>query len=188
MHPYEMQRLLLERHWDEVLVLKRGSLYHAIERLLDAHLIIATGTSRNGRRPERTTYRITAEGELELLRWLREMVAVPLREPSVFMASMNFLIHLAPGDAIEHLEARAQRLEQEISATETGIKPVAARIPRFHLLETEYLLWMRKAELQWVRGLLSDLRSGGLNWNLQKIFAEIEAARNAAGQGKGLAL
>ena len=181
MHPYEMQRLLLERHWDEVLVIKRGSLYHAIERLLDARLITAAGTSRDGRRPERTTYRITAEGEKELLRWLREMVSVPLREPSVFMASVNFLIHLTPSDAIEQLEARAQRLEEEISATETAMKPVAARIPRFHLLESEYLLWMRKAELEWVRRLVSDLRSGQLTWDLKKIFEEIEAARKAAG-------
>jgi DNA-binding PadR family transcriptional regulator len=186
MHPYEMQRLLLERHWDEVLVLKRGSLYHAINRLLHSRLITATGISRNGRRPERTTYRITAEGEQELLRWLREMVAVPLREPSVFMASVNFLIHLTPSDAMEQLEGRARRLEQEISATETAMKPVAARIPRFHLLESEYLHWMRKAELQWVRSLVSELRSGELTWNLKKIFEEIEAARKmAAMQAKG---
>src|SRR5215470_4297430 len=119
MHPYEMQVLLLERHWDEVLVLKRGSLYHAINRLLEARLIAAEGVSRNGRRPERTTYRITPQGEQELVRWLREMVAVPLREPSIFMASINFLIHLPPSDAMEQLEGRARRLEQEIGASET---------------------------------------------------------------------
>lgn len=180
MHPYEMQRLLLERHWDEVLVLKRGSLYHAIKRLLHSRLITATGVSRDGRRPERTTYRITPLGEKELVRWLREMVAVPLREPSVFMASVNFLIHLTPSDAIAQLESRAQRLAQEISATEIAMKPVAARIPRFHLLEGEYLLWMRKAELQWVRSLVTDLRSGQLTWNLKKILADIEAARKTA--------
>ena len=33
MHPYEMQRLIRERHKDDVLDLKRGSLYHAIDRL-----------------------------------------------------------------------------------------------------------------------------------------------------------
>jgi DNA-binding PadR family transcriptional regulator len=180
MHPYEMQRLLLARHWDEVLVLKRGSLYHAINRLLHSRLITAAGTSRAGRRPERTTYRIAAAGEQELVRWLREMVAAPVREPSVFMASVNFLIHLAPSDAIKQLEERAQRLEQEINTAETAMKPVAARIPRFHLLEGEYLLWMRKAELHWVRSLVSDLRSGQLTWNLKKIFEEIEAARKTA--------
>lgn len=180
MHPYEMQQLLFARHWDEVLVLKRGSLYHAIKRLLKPGFITATGVSRNGRRPERTTYQITPQGEEGLVRWLREMVAVPLREPSVFMASVNFLIHLTPDDAAAQLEDRAQRLTQEISEAETAMKPVAARIPRFLLLEGEYLLCMRKAELQWVRNLVEELRSGKLNWDLEKIFAGIEAARKAA--------
>ena len=33
MHPYQMQQLLRLRHKDEILALKRGSLYHAIARL-----------------------------------------------------------------------------------------------------------------------------------------------------------
>src|SRR5258708_30788801 len=77
MHPYEMQRLFLERHWDEVLVLKRGSLYHAISRLLASRLITATVVSRDGRRPERTTYQIAPEARHELVRCLREMAALP---------------------------------------------------------------------------------------------------------------
>ena len=180
MHPYEMQRLLLERHWDEVLVLKRGSLYHAIRRLLKSRLITATGTSRDGRRPEKTTYQIAPTGEEELVRWLREMVAVPVREPSAFMASVNFLIHLTPSDAAEQLGSRAQRLEQEINTTETVLKRIATFVPRFLLLEGEYLLWMRKAELQWVRNLLDELHSGKLTWDLKQIFQDIEVARQAA--------
>jgi DNA-binding PadR family transcriptional regulator len=180
MHPYEMQVLLRERHWDEVLILKKGSLYHAIKRLLGSQLITALGTSREGRRPERTTYQIAPAGEKELVRWLREMVAVPLREPSTFMASVNFLIHLTPSDATEQLGRRAQRLEQEVSTNETVMKKLGTFLPRFLLLEGEYLLLMRKAELQWVRSLLEELRSRQLTWDLQKIFQDIEAARQAA--------
>jgi DNA-binding PadR family transcriptional regulator len=182
MHPYEMQRLLLERHWDEVLVLKRGSLYHAISRLLASRLITATGVSRDGRRPERTTYQIAPEGKRELVRWLQEMVAVPVREPSTFMAAINFLIHLAPADAMAQLDCRAQRLEQELAATEIVMKQVAARVARLHLLEAEYQLSMRKAELQWVRSLLEELRSGQLTWDLEQIFQEIRAAAALAAQ------
>jgi len=182
MHPYEMQRLFLERHWDEVLVLKRGSLYHAISRLLASRLITATGVSRDGRRPERTTYQIAPEGRQELVRWLREMVALPVREPSTFMAAINFLIHLEPSDAIAQLDRRAQRLEQELATTENVMKQVVIHVPRLHLLEAEYQLWMRRSELQWVRALLADLRSGQLNWNLQQIFQEIQAAAAAPTQ------
>jgi DNA-binding PadR family transcriptional regulator len=176
MHPYEMQRLLLERHWDEVLVIKRGSLYHAISRLLAARLITAAGVSRDGRRPERTTYQIAPEGRKELVRWLREMVAVPVREPSTFMAAINFLIHLAPSDAVARLDNRAQSLDQELRTTEAVMKQVAIHVARLHLLEAEYQMWMRKAELQWVHGLLEELRSGNLTWDLEQIFHEIQAA------------
>ena len=53
MHPYEIQRLLRERHKDELLVLKRGSLYHAINRLLLAGLIETVSTGRRGRSARR---------------------------------------------------------------------------------------------------------------------------------------
>jgi hypothetical protein len=62
MHPYQMQRSLRERHKDEILVLKRGCPYHAIKRLLRAHLIAAVSTGRHGPCPERTTYRIRIAG------------------------------------------------------------------------------------------------------------------------------
>jgi len=35
-----------------------------------------------------------------------------------------------------------------------------------------------KAELQWVRSLLEDLRSGQLTWDLEQIFHEIREASN----------
>jgi hypothetical protein len=98
------------------------------------------------------------------------------------MAAINFLIHLVPSDAIEQLEHRDQRLEQEITTAETVIKQVLVHVARLHLLEAEYKLWMQKAELQWIRSLLNDLRSGQLTWDLQQIFQEVEAARTSAAQ------
>src|SRR5450432_1850226 len=81
MHPYEIQRLLKERHKDELLDLKRGSLYHAINRLLKLGLIQPVGTERDGLRPERTTYRATAAGRATLLRWVRAILSLPPQGP-----------------------------------------------------------------------------------------------------------
>jgi len=180
MHPYEMQRLLKERHKDEVLVLKKGSLYHAIERVLRARLIAVVDTKREGRRPERTTYRITPEGEQALIRWLKEMIATPRHEPSEFMACVSFLLYLTPEEAIPQLEQRAQRLEEEVATIGVVMAALIDRITRVNLLESEYLRVMRQAELQWVRGLIADLRSGQLTWDLEKIFAAIRAAKAQA--------
>jgi DNA-binding PadR family transcriptional regulator len=165
MHPYEIQRLIREWHKDEFLVLKRGSLYHAIERLRAAGLIDPVGTSRAGRRPERTTYRLTEAGEQEAPRWLREMLAQPVRDATPFFAALSFLMVLAPGQVAEQLEERARRLASEIAGLKAALVEMVPRIGRLPLIEVEYARAMREAELAWVQTLLEDLRTGELQWD-----------------------
>ncbi len=176
MHPYEILRLLKERHKEEVLVLKRGSLYHAIERLLAAGHIEELDTRRQGRRPERTTYRLTEAGQRHLLDGLRRLVAVPRHEASEFMAAMNFLVHLGPRDALAGLDERGRQLETEIALTDEQMAYALGIAGRVNLLETEYQQAMRRAELAWIRGLAGDLRSGRLDWNLEALLALLREA------------
>jgi DNA-binding PadR family transcriptional regulator len=177
MHPYEMQRLLRERHKDELLVLKRGSLYHAIDRLQELKLIEAVSTGRSGRRPERTTYRINAAGRRTLLHWIQKMIAAPIQESSEFMAAMSFLVHLSPREAIPRLEERMRCLEKNIAETEARMAMLAAGIMRINLIETEYLCAMKRAELAWIRGLVGELRSGQFDWDFKTIAREAKAAK-----------
>src|SRR6202171_1723058 len=107
MHPYEMQRIMHFRHTDELLALKRGSLYHAINQLQRDGLIEPVETSREGRWPERTVYRVTPDGEEELLTWLRALLSVHVREPSQFMAAVAHIADLSPQDALQQLQMRA---------------------------------------------------------------------------------
>jgi DNA-binding PadR family transcriptional regulator len=177
MHPYEMQRLLKERHEVEVLALKRGSLYHAINRLTRSGLIEPVTVRREGRRPERTTYRLTASGEPEFVRRLRQRIATLQREPPEFMGSVSFLVHLVPRDALAQLQSRARALESEIGALAGAIKEIGPHLARIHLIEREYLLAMHKAELEWLRGLTGELSSGRFAWDLKRILREVRAAR-----------
>jgi DNA-binding PadR family transcriptional regulator len=181
MHPYQMQRLLHDRHKDEILALKRGSLYHAIGRLERAGLIEAVATTRDGRRPERTTYQLTPSGLGVLLETLRKVVARPRRESSEFMAALAYLIHLTPEEAIACLEDRLRLLEKEIGQTEIVLKAASAWVARINLIETEYLLAMLRAERDWVAALARDLRDALLAWDLDKIYARIRASTEAAG-------
>lgn len=183
MHPYQMQKLLRERHKDELLVLKRGSLYHAIHRLERAALIEAIRTGRHGKRPERTTYRITASGRKELLRWLQRMIGVPRRESSDFMAALSFLPLLTVEEATRKLEERSRALEAEIAESTERMEAVSTWVDRIHLIESEYLCAMRKAEFEWVRALESELRSRKLMWNLQTILKEARVVKMRAEAG-----
>ena len=184
MHPYQMQQLLRERHKDEILALKRGSLYHAIRRLLRSELIEEHSSGRHGRRPERTVYRLLAAGRQQLDRALREMIGVPQCEPSEFLASLSFLVFLAPATAAAKLAERARHLENEILTTTTTLSSVAGRVLRIHLIESEYRVAMRKAELRWVQALVGELSTGQFAWNLQQIFKEIRKDRKASAARK----
>ncbi len=178
MHPYEIQRLLKERRKDDVLVLKRGSLYHAIRRLAAAGLIVAGETSRAGLRPERTCYSLAPAGEAALAAWLRQLVSVPRAEPSSFMGAMSFLIHLEPEEAIGALQQRLEALQAEMVAFDQRIESAQRRIGRINLIESEYARAMRAAEAKWVRDLLADLRAGKLTWDLKAILRYLRAAHS----------
>jgi DNA-binding PadR family transcriptional regulator len=168
MHPYEMQRLIRQRKKDDFLDLKRGSLYNNIARLQRAGLIEPVETNREGRRPERTIYRLTSEGERELIAWLRELLARPTKGSSQFVAAMSFLGHLRPKDVIEQLSGRASLLEAEIKSLDMALKELIPRLGRLLVLEAEYERAMKQAELTWVRCLIDDLRRGDLRWKPQK--------------------
>ncbi|HEX4284051.1 MAG TPA: helix-turn-helix transcriptional regulator [Terracidiphilus sp.] len=182
MHPYQMQRLLRARHKDEILALKRGSLYHAIGRLVKVEWIAATATEREGGRPERTTYRITPAGRKELSQALRQIIATPRRESSEFMAAMSFLVHLTPTEAVPRLEDRRSALESQIAEHSAGVAGASAHVLRINLVESEYLLAMLRAELAWVRALIADIRSGKLEWDFHEIIREVRTERQAAGR------
>ncbi|MGA8741939.1 MAG: PadR family transcriptional regulator [Terracidiphilus sp.] len=175
MHPYQMQSLLRLRHKDEILALKRGSLYHAIVRLVRDEFIAAKSTSRNGRRPERTTYAITAAGRKEFTRVLRQIIAIPRRESSEFMAAMSFLVHLTPVEAMPRLEERAHHLENEIALRSAGVSAASAHVLRINLVESEYLIAILNAELAWVRNLIAEIASGNLSWDLKNVLKDARA-------------
>jgi DNA-binding PadR family transcriptional regulator len=187
MHPYEMHRLIRQRKKDDFLDLKRGSLYHAIGRLQRAGFIEAVATTREGKRPERTVYRITEAGSDELLAWLRELIANPARETSQFFAALSFLPVLQPNDALLLLEDRAGLLEAAVAELDSVLRTMIPKIGRVVLVEVEYTVAMRRAELAWVRSITEDLRNGQLTWDaesMRRLAAQVQSgaltADNAA--------
>jgi DNA-binding PadR family transcriptional regulator len=169
MHPYEMQRCIREWHKDEFLDLKRGSLYHAIERLRRQGAIEPIETRREGRRPERTIYRLTDSGERQMLHWLEEMLAKPLREPTQFFAALSFLPHLTPENVRAQLQQRTVLLSAEIAELDTVLKTMVPRIGRLVLIEVEYARAMRQAELAWVRSFQTELDTGAFRWDPKQV-------------------
>lgn len=185
MHPYEILRVLMQRKKDDVLVLKRGSLYHAIRRLAAAKLISEGETTREGRRPERTTYAITPAGEAALTQALKGLIAAPRAEPSTFMGSLSFLVYLTPAEAIAGLEQRTAHLQQEVQKLDERIAAMTPKIGRINLVESEYARALRAAELKWAREFLADIRAGRLTWDIKAILRALRDLHAHGTKAKG---
>jgi DNA-binding PadR family transcriptional regulator len=165
MHPYEMQQLIRERHTDQVVKVRAGSLYHTVERLHRAGLIEAAQTGREGRRPERTVYRITEAGRDQFHADLRELVRTPEPEYPLFGVAMEMLGALPAQDAKDLLRRRTVALEARLAGGEQTLAALAkGGLPRHYTIEIEYLLAMCRAELTWVRHLVDEIGTDDLPW------------------------
>jgi DNA-binding PadR family transcriptional regulator len=167
MHPYRMQQLIKEREKDDVInVRQRASLYQTIDRLLPDGLIAVQETARSENRPERTVYHLTELGHEAAFTWLREMLATPAREYPEFPAAVSFMAMLKPDVALPQLKQRAATLAAEIDEVKARQRLAEEiHLPRVVLLESEYIVAMRETELNWVRSIIEDLRSGRLDWS-----------------------
>ncbi len=165
MHPYRMQRLIKDRSKDQVInVRQRASLYQTIAQLLRAGLITFWETTRHEGFPERTLYKLTDEGHLTALTWLRDMLSTPAQEFPEFPAAVSLLPLLTPDDAFHQLQVREARVADQIAHLDAEAHDSAAGLSRLYLLEAEYMRTVLEAELKWVRAVIADLRSGQLTW------------------------
>ncbi|TMD23452.1 MAG: PadR family transcriptional regulator [Chloroflexi bacterium] len=159
MHPYEMKSKMKERGHDQVVRIAGGSIYDTVERLEEGGFITAQETSREGRRPEKTTYAITDHGREEILGWLREMLAQPVNDYPQFAAALAFFAALDKDEVARLLKARTALLESEIAGMKKGLEGWMGEmgIPRLFLIESEYAIAMKTAEVNWVRDLIRDI-------------------------------
>jgi DNA-binding PadR family transcriptional regulator len=162
MHPYQMANVLRRTGKERDMRIKWGSLYTVVGNLEKHGLIEATGSDREGRRPERTIYAITDAGRAELTDWVRELVAVPELEQSRFEAGLSVLSVLSPDEATELLRRRLRALDEDVAAQRAALAQAGEQVPRIFLIEAEYALALRAAEADWVRGLLTELTDGTL--------------------------
>src|SRR5487761_627884 len=152
MHPYEMKQKMLERGTVRAIPLKQASIYDTVERLTEAGLIEPLLTNRDGRRPERTIYRLTGSGADELEAWLRQLLEEPSPEYPRFGAALMFLGALRrKEEAIKVFEIRAALFEAEIASVDTIMRQLPPDLPRLFTIEEEYGQAMRRAELEWLR-------------------------------------
>lgn len=164
LHPYAMRRRLSERAYDLLPGVKPTSLYDAVRRLDAAALIRADETHREGNRPDRTPYSLTAAGLQTLITWAEETLADEA-DPDGLPAAMSFMYPLGREHVTEILADRLERTTAALRANEDKLAHArsASANPIF-LSEHEYQLARRRAERDWLAAFVGSLERGELTW------------------------
>jgi DNA-binding PadR family transcriptional regulator len=177
MHPYEMGLTLKQRHKEESIKLRYGSLYTVIDLLLRRRFIVARETEREGRRPERTVYEISAAGRDELRAWMTDLIGKPVKEYPQFEAALCLLPVLPPDDALALLRRRLELIEGSATTLAAQIEAAARQgLPPIFLIETEYRLALIKAEQQFVVEMIGRMEKG---WGPLELWRDLHRDREA---------
>ncbi len=168
MHPYEVATTLRQRQKHQSVRLNYGSLYAVVASLEHRGLITPQETKRAGRLPERTVYRLTDAGLVELHDWLTDLISTPVKDYTSFEAALSFLPALPPDVTVNLLRERAARLEFDIAQAHGSRELIEKRrFPRLFWVEEEYRIVLREAELGYIRRLIREISSGaleGIDW------------------------
>jgi len=174
-HAYGLQKLFLAQGKDRVVNLRsRANLQAAIKRLQRLGLVEVHETVRGEGYPDRIVYAITDAGREAARVWLREMLAESGGEFPDFLAAVSILFGLEPADARAQLEQRASQLADSLADTKAQLEG-NPDLPRLFLLEEEYRKAILTAQLDWLHGVIDDLKTGRLTWTEQWL-AELFAA------------
>jgi DNA-binding PadR family transcriptional regulator len=161
-HPYEVGRMLREHGDARSIKFNEGSLYMVFRQLEKAGFIAEQATTREGQRPERTTYAITDAGRQELRDWLRELVVEPHHEYTQFVAALSLIAALPPDEVLELLSRRLERLSSARAETaELLDKTLAAGVHPLFLVEEEYRLALLDAERSFVERFIERISDPG---------------------------
>jgi DNA-binding PadR family transcriptional regulator len=164
MHPYEMAATMRMRGQDASIRLNYGSLYGVVETLLKRGLIEEQEVMREGRRPERTVYRITDDGTTELEDWMAELLGTVAKEFPQFESGLSLMGVLPPARVIELLDQRVVKLQERLSELDAIVEAAMRNgVPRVFLVEMDYERALVDADCTFTEQLARDIESERLD-------------------------
>jgi DNA-binding PadR family transcriptional regulator len=164
MHPYEMAATMRTRGQDASIRLNYGSLYGVVESLLKRGLIEEQEVMREGRRPERTVYRITDDGRAEVDMWLAELLGTAAKEFPQFEAGLSLMGVLPPERVVDLLDRRVVALQERLSELDAIVAATTGNgVPRLFLAEMDYERALVDADCAFTEQLARDIESERLD-------------------------
>jgi DNA-binding PadR family transcriptional regulator len=166
MHPYQLGRTLRDHGDARSIKYNHGSLYMVVQQLAKAGFIVEQETTRSGQRPERTVYALTDVGRRELHDWLRELIEVPEHEYPQFVAALSLIAALPPGEVVELLGRRLERLAAQRGEIRGLIdRTLAQGVHPLFLVEEDYRLALLDAESAFVERFIEQINHPETGWS-----------------------
>lgn len=160
-HGYDVRRELMTWHAEEWGNVAPGSIYNALNSLTKEGFLEVVGTDQVGGRPERTSYRLTSRGEVELTELLRDTLWTVRTPTDPLVSALSLMAFLDRKELITALEARAAEIEGRLKHSEYVIAAIDDVEKPAHVREMLRLLSARVgAELEWSRQLRARLAAG----------------------------
>lgn len=165
MHPYEMLRVLLQRHRDRIIPVTKGTLYHTVGRLEEQGLIAEVGVDREGNRPERTSYALLPPGYDAVTEWVRAELP-RLDFSGIFRLALVEAHNLPRAEALALLRLRREALVAEHEGYLSGLENARGNgVAEQYLIEVDRQSELLRSELSWLDGLLERLSSPDFPWS-----------------------
>ncbi|MFB2597274.1 PadR family transcriptional regulator [Herbiconiux sp. P17] len=161
MYPYEITTTLRERGKEDSIRLNFGSLYAVIKSLEKHGFIEEARFEREGNRPERTVYEITAAGRVETTDWLRDLLETPAKEYPSIEAGLSLMAILPPSEVAALLRARAELLTADLDERgRLAESPGVAGLPEIFTVEFDFKLALLRAERDFIAAFADRLDRG----------------------------
>jgi DNA-binding PadR family transcriptional regulator len=160
-HGYDVRRELLSWRVDQWANVAPGSIYNALKSLAKDHYLEVVGTDQVGGRPERTTYRLTADGHQEFLTLLRQAwwMVCPLVDP--LMPAVCFLPMMSRDELVAVLRQRVTQIEGLLKQADFAIGELPTPTTPEHVKELYRLSAARlAAEITWATALMARIERG----------------------------
>ncbi|MCX6465661.1 MAG: PadR family transcriptional regulator [Pseudonocardiales bacterium] len=162
-HGYQVRRELLSWRADAWARVAPGSIYQALRTLTKHGLLEQVSTEAGSGGPERTVYRITPDGETELLHLIRSTITDAARDAEPLNAAFAFLALLGRAEAVDLFHHRARTLwarlveveppEDAPPAPDDGTPPQVAALFRLYAAQI-------RADIDWSVDLATRIRDG----------------------------
>ncbi|HJQ45040.1 MAG TPA: PadR family transcriptional regulator [Amycolatopsis sp.] len=162
-HGYQVRRELLTWSADKWANVQPGSIYHALKKMTAEDLLEQVEVEPGESGPDRTAYRLTAEGETEFQVMLAQALSSPDPLGHDRSAAITLMTTLPRKRVIGLLRHQLVKLEGE----EQTSRLLADEDESEHWgqpghVRELYLLWRSQAEASanWLRGLIERLEAG----------------------------